>query len=460
MKYDKKSIKSVFEYSFGLIGKSLEEAVTLPSDVANSRNRGDLGSLVEKYFFEHVPPNNHDPDFAEIRLELKTTGLEKYQKAQKTGQVYRVKERLVLTSINYDSLRKESWEESNLIKKCGLMLILFYEYNRKVAAPKRKFILNPMLIYFPVTVDQQYEKALYEISPNVVVVSKEDMAQIKRDWEFIQRKVLENKAHELSEGDTYYLGACRKGAGGEKEVPKKQHGSEIAAMGRAFAFKPSYMRTLIQNQNSAVGSLGVNSQITFENATLSKFDEYIGLSVEEISKKLNYFSSAKHIKSLLSRRILDKAGGDVLELMKADIILKTLSLTKTGKAREDISFPAFKYLELAEQNWEESDFADQIESRFLFVVFQVDTNGVDRLVAVKYWTMPYEDRMEVRRVWETAKLRVKDNASQMPRKSESKISHVRPHGKNRRDTDLTPQGIHLQKKCFWLNGNYVAQFVR
>ena len=74
-KYDKNSVTSIYEFALKLTGKSLAEAVQLPDGVANVRNRGDLGSLVEKYYFEHTPPNNHDPDSKEVGLELKTTGI-------------------------------------------------------------------------------------------------------------------------------------------------------------------------------------------------------------------------------------------------------------------------------------------------------------------------------------------------------------------------------------------------
>ena len=105
-----------------LTGKSLAEAVQLPEGIENIRNRGDLGSLVEKYYFEHVPPNNSDPDFKEAGLELKTTGV-----LRKT-QNYRAKERLVLTMIDYEGIAVENWETSSLYKKCRLMLVLFYLY--------------------------------------------------------------------------------------------------------------------------------------------------------------------------------------------------------------------------------------------------------------------------------------------------------------------------------------------
>jgi len=116
-KYDKNSPQSILEYALKLSGKSLSEATQLPEGITNSRNRGDLGSLVEKYFFEHVPPNDHEPDFKEAGVELKTTGV-----ILKSSS-YQAKERLVLTMINYESLVNENWEEYTLKKKCQLMLI-------------------------------------------------------------------------------------------------------------------------------------------------------------------------------------------------------------------------------------------------------------------------------------------------------------------------------------------------
>lgn len=458
MKYNKESLQSVYEFSCRLIGKSLREVVNLPVEVTNVKNRGDLGSLVEKYYFEHVPPNTHDPDFAEIGLELKTTGLEKYKKSQKSGMIFRVKERLVLTTINFETIQKESWENSILMKKCQKMLVLFYEYEKSLSVIDRKFVLAPLIIYFPLNLNETELSNLRESSANLVVVPPDDMAQIKRDWETIQEKIASKKAHELSEGDTYYLGACRKGAGGTKEVAKKQSDSEIGAMGRAFALKPSYVKKLIEIKETEE-SLGVGLALTFEDATLAKFQGYLGCTVDEISEKIGYQSNAKHKKNLYSRRILARSGSDVAELLKAGITMKTFSLTNDGRAREDVSFPAFKFLDVAEQNWEESDFADQIEGKFLFVVFKMDSDGNDRLEKVMYWNMPYEDRLEAQRVWELAKKAIKINARLLPKKSESSVSHVRPHGKNHKDTDLTPQGEYIAKKCFWLNGDYVARFV-
>jgi DNA mismatch repair protein MutH len=432
-KYDKKSVTSIYEHALKLTGKSLAEVVELPEGVTNNRNRGDLGSLVEKYYFEHTPPNNHDPDFKEAGLELKTTGVVLKSKG------YIAKERLVLTMIDFEALSKENWKESLFLKKCQLMLILFYLYSKETPVINRRFVLKPLLYSIP----------------------ESDLSQIKRDWEFIKQRICDGKAHELSEGDTFYLGACRKGSGGEKESLRRQPFSTELAKSRAFSFKQNFLTKIVQGHSKEnVVALGIGKELSFEDAIKNKFTPFVGLSVAEISAQLNYFTKSKSEKSLLSKRILARGGQPIEEFEKAEIQLKTVSLTKTGGCREDMSFPAFNCLELSTQNWEDSDFSYQVETKFLFVVFKADSNGVDRLEKVMYWNMPYEDRLEAMRVWEEAKRRVTVDARNLPKRRESKVAHVRPHAKNKNDVDLTPQGEWLTKRCFWLNGSYIAKVVK
>lgn len=459
VEYDKSSVKEIFEFAAKLVGRSLEDATELPADVINSRNRGDLGRLVEKYYFKHNPPNNHRPDFELAGVELKTTGVEYYKKKTSKGEVLKAKERLVLTNINFQTLRHESWYESSLLEKCNLMLILFYEYNKSIPVIEQEFVFQPLLIKLSGRAQSVYEQEIAFVDKYAFEIPESDLAQIRRDWEFIRNKVAENKAHELSEGDTYYLGACRKGPGGEGESLRKQEGDAPGAKSRAFSLKQGYLSKLLQTHTRREAFIGVDSTETFESATSKHFQSYLGLTLDEIASKLEYDTKSKQRKWYLSKRILAGNGSDISELVKADILLKTVSLTQSGKGREDMSFPAFKYLEIMRQEWEESDFSEQIEKRFLFVVFQADKDGVDRLVKTQYWNMPYEDRLEARRVWEETKLRVGIDARNLPGKKESEVSHVRPHARNRKDVDVTPQNELLVKKCFWLDMKYIAKIV-
>lgn len=458
-KYDKSSVQSIYNFSCQLTGKTLAQVVELPLDVVNQKNRGDLGRLVEIHFFQHNPPNDHKPDFAEAGLELKTTGTLDYKRIPKSGEILRAKERMTLTNINFLTIENEEWETSTLLAKCNLMLILFYRYDKSVSVVEQYFNLSPLLtLMFKSRLNLASDEIEF-ITGTAFQISEADLEQIRRDWEFIRRKIMDKRAHELSEGDTFYLGACRKGSGKEDETLKKQTGSDIGAKSRAFSFKQNFLSKIVQGHSKNEVALGIGKEVTFEQAVENRFSPYIGLSVKEISTELNYFTKSKSEKSLLAKRILARGGQNIEEFEKAEIQLKTVSLSKTGGCREDMSFPAFKCNELVSQDWEESDFSYQVETKFLFVVFKADSNGEDRLEKVMYWNMPYEDRLEAKRVWEDAKIRVAIDARDLPRRKDSKVAHVRPHAKNKKDVDLTPQGEWLVKRCFWLNGSYIAKVV-
>ena len=52
--YDKSSVSSIYEHALKLTGYSLSEITNLPVDIVNQRNRGDLGTLIEKFYFQPV----------------------------------------------------------------------------------------------------------------------------------------------------------------------------------------------------------------------------------------------------------------------------------------------------------------------------------------------------------------------------------------------------------------------
>ena len=434
-KYDKYSVESIHNFAKLLTGKSLAEFAWLPKDIQNLRNRGDLGKMIEDFFFEHKPPNTGEPDFAEAGLELKTTGLLKDRKGG-----YRAKERLVLTQINYTKLASEDWESSTLLRKCQLMLIMFYLYDKQISVFDQIFVIPPLLLEFPGA----------------------DLAQIRRDWEIIQSKVNEGKAHELSEGDTFYLSACRKGSGGPSEKLVKQPFSSEGAKSRAFSLKSSYVTKLVRGHSESESSLGVSSEKTFEEATEAKFKPYLGKTVQEISESVGYFKTSNNQKAFnrsLANRILASGEGEVAELQKAGIQLKTIRLTKTGKLKESMSFKGFTYLDIINEFWADSAFAAELENKFLFVIFKYDDAGVERLLRVTYWNMPFEDREEARRVWERTREQIRVDSRNLPKSSESYVAHVRPKANNSQDTILTPQGDQLVKKGFWLNRGYVERVI-
>lgn len=70
------------------------------------------------------------------------------------------------------------------------------------------------------------------------------------------------------------------------------------------------------------------------------------------------------------------------------------------------------------------------------------------------------DLEEAKRVFEETKSCIKAGEyEKLPKISESSVSHVRPHGKNRKDTQFTPQGTKQVKRCFWLNAKYIQSAI-
>jgi len=481
--YDPSSPNSIYEFAKKLTGKSLSEIVDMSRVAENIANKGDLGNMVEKYFFGYEPNSSPLPDFPRAGVELKVTGVNR-----KKNGTYSAKERLVLTTINYMELANEEWEASSLMVKCRLMLLMFYLYEKETTVFFRRFVLEPRLFEFP----------------------ENDLKQIQLDWQKIKDMVVSGRAHELSEGDTYYLAACRKGSGGIKETLKSQPNSDIRVKGRAFSLKVKYVNKIIEealvstshsfhqdtpsrspldSTNSEpqthkreirisdpeppipkeyVGAVPTNefkflySQLGIEEATRLKFDPFLGMTEEELSNALGLFKQGKNSKGFYRSIVLKVLGSKndyAPELERAGIEIKTIRVNSNWKPYEAMSFPAFNYLEIINEKWEDSAFHEKIEQRFLFVIFRNGEDGLLRLEKVCYWNMPFLDREEARRVWEDTRRRVKVDARDLPKSSESHVAHVRPHARNSRDTNPTPQGTELVKKGFWLNQSYIREMI-
>ena len=168
----------------------------------------------------------------------------------------------------------------------------------------------------------------------------------------------------------------------------------------------------------------------------ARFQPFLGRTAEEIATELHMSigGRAKSMHADITKRIVGVDPDNEIE----DVNVRTIRLDfGKDKPRENISFPAFKFLDLVEQTWETSDLRSILAKPFLFVVFEeVEPGGRRVLVLVKLWRMPKEDlEGPVRQVWEETVRRILDgHAGQLPKMSESPICHVRPHGRDSRDT--------------------------
>ncbi len=460
--YDKTDMWSILEYSKRLLGKSLEQAVA-PTIVVPKRGKGGLGQLVEVYFFGIKNNSRQEADFPEAGVELKVTPL----KLGKNEQ-YEIKERLVCTMIDFTKDQKRAFADSHIVKKCSLMLIPFYLHLNSIPVQKLRFIYD----------------VLWQIPDK-------DLLIMKHDYETIIGKIKAGKAHEISEGDTMYLGACRKGQKGDKAVYYKLPDGSTAstpAPKRAFALKVAYMKTILEFAKKTGGQGSFNTSAlahgytkhlieeeeleekSFEEILLDRFKPFYGMSYDELVEEMNASASgAKSKYFLIANAILtDKGerGIDVTaseEFLKSGIVMKTIRLNKNGRPVEAMSFENIKYGEvMSEKNWYGSRLYELFTQRFLFIVFQEDEFKVERLKKAFFWTMPVEDLSAAALYWQSIRQAIRDNhisSEYFYKESEHKKFHVRPKGTKQYPFTDNPHGGKAKKLCYWFNHDYVKEIV-
>ena len=449
------SADSIIDFAKLLKNQTLRQACGEEIEKHGYQGKGNFGQILEKFYFGYEPNSDAEPDFKEAGIELKSSPL----KTLRNGE-FRSKERLVLNIINYLEVHKEDFETSSFWKKNAHLLLVFYLHDKDL----------DLLDYIIKLVDGwKY--------PN------EDLKIIQRDWEFINQKIKEGKAHELSEGDTFYLGACTKGSTALKSF-RDQPFNEERAKQRAYSLKQGYVNHIIANiaqEEAAVyGKIIERPEIleevrSIEEIVILKFHPFYGKSAEQIEQELGLElnQKAKSYFANLTNAILGiELGKKIEEFEKADIQVKTIRLKEYNLPKEDISFPTFEYQELVETDWEDSDFKNILESKFFFVFYQFEGKNLI-LRKVKFWNMPHSDILEAKDVWEEMVKTVSNGEivkeltdkgirkTNFPKKTENRVSHVRPHARNAEDTYELPVADKLTglteftKHCFWLNASYV-----
>ena len=415
---------------------------------SDNKNKGKLGQLVEEILFNYKPNSRKEADFSSAGIELKVTPLKKLKDGKLT-----IKERLVLSLINFQTVVDETWENNSLFPKLHFLLLMFYLHENKAPLD---LIFKLITLWKP---------------------SESDLAIIKKDWQFIVDKIKAGKAHELSEADTNYLGACPKGKD-STDVVSQPFGS-IKAMRRAFSFKTSYIRSIyedlyIQNSNNVnISKIG-----NFEELIKSSFAPYIGKSLDFFIKKnkINISRANKHFNKLVIDAFLKQQFGgtseEINEFRKANISLKTIVLKSNGIPKESMSFKQIQYKDIINEEWDDFEINKiHRDGRFLWVIFRInkpykkqsDVPLTDIILEkVMFWSMPFSDlQIEYKKLWEDTKYKIQHgDYNHFWGSKDNPVGHIRPKGKNSKDLMETPQGTYEKKKCFWINATYIAEQIR
>ena len=427
-----------------------EEIVTIEDK--NYPNKGGLGQMVEQFLFGIQTNSDSEPDFMPAGIELKVTPYRKLKDGQLSA-----KERLVLNIIDYMNEYKNEFMTSHFWFKNNTIQLLWYLWEPDKEVKDLKIT---------------HEKLLE-------LIKSEDLKQIEEDWEYIIKKIKDGKAHELSEADTMYLGACTKGANATSV--RTQPFSDIPAMQRAFCFKNSYMTQLVRKyigDYSEVEKILKGTTDTFNEYINGVINKYIGKTQKELIERFNIDSSSKSINSMIVSRMFNIKSrlGETEEFQKANIIPKTIRIEENNQIKESISFPAFKFTDIVEQEWETSDLKEELETtKYMFFVFKKkDDDYIFK--GVKLWNMPEtEIETSVMDMWKKTYNTIKTGnivkyieedgrrKTNFVGMGENKVCHVRPHARDAQDTFRLPVADRLTgveeytKHCFWINSSYIEK---
>lgn len=446
--YTKEQVQNIAK---SLVGKTFGELNNYQTK-AELFNKGSFGHILEEDVFHYGINSTSAPDFENLGIELKVTPY----KINKNGTLS-AKERLVLNIINYMEEYKHSFNDSHFWFKNRMTQIVWY-LNEEGKSKDQFKITHELLYSFP----------------------DEDLIIIKNDWETIINKIKAGKAHELSEADTMYLGACTKGANANSV--RKQPFSEIMAKQRAFCLKTSYMTQLVrwyigkENLEKVCPNL---SDKTFEQEIESRLSPYKGKSVDELKKLFRLDSNSKSLNEIVLAKMLGIRGkiSNTDEFLKANIVPKTIRVNSKGVIKESMSFPTFKFEKIIEETWEDSDLYQMFSTtKFMFVVF-VERNKQFYFSNIKFWNMPLDIlENEVKEIWNKTvdvisngnivkEIKNGIRSTNFPGMATNGICHVRPHGQTAGDTyplpvrDVLTGTLEYTKQCFWLNNTYIKKII-
>lgn len=443
-------------------GKSFSEIDTHERLLKNTK--GQFGHVIEESLFGYDINSNAKPDFEELNIELKVTPIK-----INLNKTISAKERLVLNIIDYMKEPFIEFENSSFWYKNKKLLLMFYLWLPDL--PRKEFkIIDNLLYTYP----------------------EEDLEIIKKDWKKITDKIKAGKAHELSEGDTLYLGACTKGINSSKSM-RKQPFSGILAKQRAYSLKQSYMTTLARQHLSGNKLIKFASSDDLKNKTIEelleeKFSPYYGKSLSDMSKELGIDvnkSSKSYVPQFISAMlgIKNTKLNQIEEFAKANIEFKTIRLEPNGKPKESMSFEKINFNQWqSEEEWEKSFLYERFEEvKFLFIIFEYKETQKQNphrklyFKKIKLWNMPLGTiNKEMKELWEETRKILNEGVNikyikrgdklieknNFPKSNFNGVTHIRPKGKDGKDKDILSDGQKITKQCFWLNRDYVAKIIK
>lgn len=433
-----KTVDELLTHTQTFMGKTFAEIDTLGLFETAGKDKGIFGKIIETGGYGYELNSNPAADFENLGIELKVTGY------VKNSRGYKAKERLSLSMIDYEKIVFEEYNFSKLLFKNKRLLMIWYEYDR--SKEKKDFVVTHYNLY-----DMSQDDDVFE-----------------NDFNLIKQKVLDGKAHLLSEGDTSYLGACTKG--GAQSKPRKQPYSDILAKPRAFSLKNAYMTGVLRRLlDGTIPAFETVRELTALDYLNQRYQKYFGWTQLEILQDITGETYEGRVPKNLGKMISDAVVGKDTELKtKHDLFTKTEFIIKNTPVNSKL-YPverlSFRNLRLSEfeSPWEESDWKQYFEQvTILLVCYEAQNssvkNGYRTLKGIKQLAFTDADLESFRQTYECvhqAILQKDVSLLPYPGSFEGQVLEVAPKGQGGDDAYNHFFEKDTTKVCFMLTKEFV-----
>ena len=439
-------------------------------DYAKRGYKGGWGVFIEERYFGYKANSDPEPDLEVAGVEIKSTCLDR-----RADGIEVAGERLSLETINYNDDFPDLLFDSKLWHKCKLLLLIWYERVKGIEDPYQQVIRHVKLFTPPVS----------------------DIEVIEEDYRTISTMIREGNAEQLSESLTNYLGAATTGSGHDKDLVKQtRYGNGKSAKRRRWSYKQQYMKYVLdtyilgaEEAESIVKDPSELKNSTFEGRVKSLVYAHVGETDETLCDELGipFDPDNKSQWYVLSYCMLGIHGDRAAEFEKANINLRAVRVEYGfNKLKEATSLDTFEFRDLVATPWEVSKVRRMFEeTKFFYVVFE--KNADERTSTLRgcfFWSMPTRDMLELERCYNATRDCVKRGVilesrgkriyNNLPKKSDNRVAHVRPHankaayklqdgttiGDVEHDASELPDGRAMTRQSFWLNNDYVLDFIK
>lgn len=340
----------------------------------------------------------------------------------------------------------EEFEFSRLLFKNKKILIIWYKHEEN-----KNYADMEIMDY-----------QLYDLS--------QDEEIIKNDFYIIKDMIVKGEAHNLSEGQTSYLGACTKATTSADRT--QQPNSVEPAKPRAFCLKNSYMTGIFR-------ILLFGNQINTETASFKTAEEYVfnilkhylgktQLEIYNMIKGKDYSNKIpKNISKMISDRLIGKDNEleDKNELFKKiTYVIKNLPIFPNKEPVERMSFRNLRISEF-EKNWEESDWKQYFEEVTLLVICyeakdKTVKNGYRTLKVINTISFTDEDIEQIKKAYEMVQKAIRNNDISLlpyPNSYENQIIEIAPKGVKGDDAYNNFFKNDTTKTTFMLSKNFLEK---